>query len=80
MLSSLSRIASNLVITLYVRFASVKLGGGVVKVIGVGVAKSVPYYTSGVGEASPIRTSLDAGIPYKIGKPAVRNRMQLKLR
>ena len=67
-------------ITFCVYSVSISPGGGVVKVIGVGVAMSVPWSTSGVCGASAIHSLLDAGIPYKIGKPAARSRMQVKLR
>ena len=59
---------------------SVSPGGGVVKVIEVSVAMSVPWSTSGVCGISAIHLSFDAGIPYKIGKLAARSRMQIKLR
>ena len=55
-------------------------GGGVVKVIGVGVAMSVPWSSSGACGTSAMPSSFDAGIPYKIGKPAARSRLQMKLR
>ena len=59
---------------------SVSRGGGVVKVIGVGVVISVLWSSSGVCGTSAMRSSFDAGIPYKIGKPAARSQMQMKLR
>ena len=70
----------NLEIGFCVYSVSVSLGGGVVKVIGVGVAMLVPWSTSGVCGISAMRSSFDAGIPYKTGKPAARSRMQIKLR
>ena len=59
---------------------SISPGGGVVKAIGVGVAMSVPWSSSGVCGISAICSSFDAGIPYKIGKPAARSQLQMKLR
>ena len=70
----------NLEIAFCVCSVSVSPSGGVVKVIGVGVAMLVLWSTSGVCGISAMRSSFDAGIPYKIGKQAARSRMQIKLR
>ena len=61
--------------------ASVRLGGDVIKVKGVGFATSVPRYTSGVYKGKlPMRTSLDASIPLKNGILDEGNRLLVKLR
>ena len=70
----------NSVITFYAHSVSISPGGGVVKVIGVGVAMLVLWSTSGIYRISAIYSSFDASIPYKIGKPATRSQMQIKLR
>ena len=70
----------NLAIAFCVRSVSISPNGGVVKVIGVGVVMLVLWSFSGVCGISAIYLSFDAGIPYKIGKPAARSRLQIKLR
>jgi hypothetical protein len=70
----------NSVIAFYIYSVSISPGSGLVKVIGVGVAISVPWSSSGVYRISAICSSFDPGIPYKIGKPAARSRLQMKLR
>ena len=54
---------------------SISPSGGVVKVIGVSVAILVLWSTSGVYGISIMRSSFDADISYKIGKPAARSQL-----